>query len=139
MIFSIGYQGLPVPQFQAIVQDNNIDIVIDVRSKPNGRAFQYNRNALEVMLKEMGKAYLYKGDVLGGFTPCDLEALEWLTEIIHSGKRYLLLCFEADPRTCHRHYILSRYLGANGIEVTHILADGRKVYESDLNLQPSLL
>ena len=146
MIYTIGYQGLPLDSFKRILREADINILIDVRSKPYGRAFQYNRNALEPLLKEMGILYWYKGDVLGGFSEIKPEALAWLEgcgtpngadfgpdfKVPAVPINYLLLCFEANPRECHRHYALGRHLIGQGIDVVHLLKDGRKVAAGDL-------
>ena len=84
MIYTVGYQGMQFPTFETILDELAIDILIDVRSKPHGRAYQYNRLALEKRLKEMKRLYWYKGDVLGGFKPVEPAALErLLSELSH--------------------------------------------------------
>lgn len=152
MIYTIGYQGLQLPQFKRILEEKKIDILVDVRSKPNGRAFQYNRKALEAWLPTLSKLYWYKGDVLGGFKPIEPDALQWLEGLNHNMGiktntadtgpirfNYLLLCFEANPRECHRHYILARHLTSKGIEVIHLDKEMRETPASTLFSQPSLL
>lgn len=152
MIYSIGYQGLPLDQFKRILEEKQIDILVDVRSKPNGRAFQYNRKALEELLPAMKKLYWYKGDVLGGFKPIEPDALTWLEGLNHNMGikastadtgpirfNYLLLCFEDNPLECHRHYILARHLVSKGIEVIHLDKAMRETPASSLFSQPSLL
>ena len=84
-------------------------------------------------MEQMGLAYVYKGDVLGGFKPATAEGLKWLTGLIHQQKNFLILCFEANPVECHRHYVLARHLSVQDIEVTHLLKDGRELCESDLS------
>jgi len=155
MIYSIGYQGLQFPRFKEILVEKDISILVDVRSKPYGRAFQYNRKALEFMTKATAPTllYWYKGDVLGGFNPVKPEALKWLEGLgAPNGKEfgpafkvpdvninYLMLCFEADPRQCHRHYILAKHLMSKGINVIHLDKNGDETRAIDLDPQPTLL
>ena len=125
---------------------------VDLPGKPNGRAFQYNRKALEAWLPTLSKLYWYKGDVLGGFKPIEPDALQWLEGLNHTMGiktntadtgpirfNYLVMCFEANPRECHRHYILARHLVSKGIEVIHLDKEMRETPASALSSQPSLL
>ncbi len=155
MIYTIGYQGLPFDRFKEILVEKDINIIVDVRSKPYGRAFQYNRKALEFMTKDTPATllYWYKGDVLGGFNPIKPEALKWLESIgVPNGKEfgpgfkvpdvpinYLILCYEANPRECHRHYELAKHLMSKGIAVVHLDKAGSETRAADLEPQPTLL
>jgi uncharacterized protein (DUF488 family) len=148
MIYTIGYQGLPVERFRQIIEEKNIDIVIDVRSKPSGRAYQYNRKALEKMFLDIApKMYWYKGDILGGFAPIHESAIEWLTGCDHNMGikwegtdtgdirfNYLILCYEANPCECHRHYELGKRLLKRGIDIIH-LYQGREIKASELEVR----
>jgi uncharacterized protein (DUF488 family) len=146
MIYTIGYQGLPLHEFQRIIKEKHISILVDVRSKPYGRAFQYNRSALEPLMKSIGVLYWYKGDVLGGFAEIKPDALRWLEGCADKNAcefgsgfkvpavefNHLILCFEANPSECHRHYALTRHLLSKGFEVIHLLKGGGEIKASDL-------
>lgn len=133
MIYTIGYQGLPLTQFLQILADKRIDVLIDVRSKPYGRAVSYNRKALEELFAKLGKRYIYKGDVLGGFTPIYPPAIEWLADrICDTGVNHLILCFEKNPAECHRHYELGRRLLARDIDIMHLSYNGLNMWASEI-------
>lgn len=154
MIYTIGYQGLPLDRFKEILVEKDINIIVDVRSKPYGRAYQYNRKALEFMVKDSLILYWYKGDVLGGFAPIKPAALSWLEgigrpdngavfgpgfKVPHVEINYLLLCYEANPRECHRHYELAKHLMSKRITVIHLDKNGDETRAIDLEPQPTLL
>lgn len=65
-IFTIGHSTHPWPDFVALLDRFEIDVLIDVRSHPGSRRHpQFNRAH---MAKELGPRYLFMGDVLGGPT-----------------------------------------------------------------------
>lgn len=126
MIYSIGYQKLTMEDLQRIVRDKEVNFLVDCRSTPYGRRVEFNRKRLEAAF---GMAYLFRGDVLGGFSPINEAAIRWLAE---SGSTvHLLLCMEEDPKTCHRHYEIARRLHQYGITVTHLFR-GREIKSTEL-------
>lgn len=63
-IYSLGHGAQSIEDFIKIIDDNNIDIVIDIREKPVSRYFpHFNKNSLE---KFLTKRYMFAGEYLGG-------------------------------------------------------------------------
>ncbi|MBK5188369.1 MAG: DUF488 domain-containing protein [Gemmatimonadaceae bacterium] len=50
-------------------------------------------------------------------------ALEDLAQIVRSGRRVCLLCFEADPMHCHRTIVAALFSEKFPLEITHLIPD----------------
>lgn len=129
LIFTIGYEGATVGEFLETLQQAGVERVIDVRAVPNSRRPGFSKTPLSSALAEEGIDYVHLR-ALG--TPADGRAaaragrhedlkriyagqLE-LPEAIAESARMLelagekpsaLLCYERDPRGCHRSLLLS--------------------------------
>lgn len=142
-LFTIGYAPHSPEEFVALLKSNRIDVVADVRSSPYSQFKpEFNRESLATLLKSSNIGYVFLGEQLGarirdtgcyrnGRVVFDLAAK---TELFREGLqrvrnglgkyRIALMCAEKDPLTCHRSILVSKNAVAEGIEVTHILADG---------------
>ena len=69
MIYSIGYQKLDQKTLIEILKAHQVEVLVDVRSRPYGRKAVFNRKEIERWLPATGIEYLWKGDILGGFAP----------------------------------------------------------------------
>jgi uncharacterized protein (DUF488 family) len=131
MLYSIGHSNHPIGHFIALLESAGVKLLADVRSYPRSRfAPQFNRDALERTLPESGIDYLYLGQELGGMARGKISRAAFeqgvARLVAESGRQpTAMMCAERDPLDCHRWLWLSRELTARGIEVTHILADGR--------------
>ncbi len=66
-LYTIGHSNLSKEEFTTSLRQNNIAVLIDVRSAPYSRYVpHFNKNVLEVFLKEQGFDYRYAGELLGG-------------------------------------------------------------------------
>lgn len=121
MIYSIGYQGLPVDELERIVTGLRATIV-DVRGTPRSRNPTYSGNRLAA---RFGERYEWRGDELGNHgkhrvTDAGLERLAEETK----RRRLILMCMEKPPGDCHRHHqiavpLFERFL----LDVWHIYED----------------
>lgn len=69
MIFTIGYSVKPIEEFIAKLQEFDITVVADVRSKPYSRWNRnFNQNTLKFVLQKHNIEYLYFGGNLGGLS-----------------------------------------------------------------------
>ncbi|HWK87444.1 MAG TPA: DUF488 domain-containing protein [Xanthobacteraceae bacterium] len=131
MLFSIGHSNHTIEHFISLLAGAGVKLLADVRSYPKSRyAPQFNREALEQSLPRSGIGYLWLGKELGGMARGRIspEAFEHgLGRLIaESGKQpAAMMCAERDPLDCHRWLWLTRELTARGIEVRHILANGK--------------
>ena len=55
------------------------------------------------------------------------DALADLVELVRSGRRVSLLCFEADPAHCHRSIVASMVREKIPVEVVNLIPDSEPV------------
>src|SRR5436305_10596369 len=141
-IFTIGYEGVTVPEFIAALQKGGVGRVIDVRALPLSRGPGFSKSRLRAALEEAEIEYVHL-KALG--TPAEGRAaarsgrhkdmariyagqLE-LPEAIAQGAQMIelarerpsaLLCFEREPAHCHRSLLLDAV--AADAEVVHLFA-----------------
>ncbi len=143
-IWTVGHSTRPWEEFLALLRENGIERLVDVRHFPSsGRVPWTNRANLEANLADAGIVYAHAVD-LGGYrkpradsrsagwrnagfrgyadhmgTPEFASALDRLLEDA-KGRRTAVMCAEAVPWKCHRS-LLSDALLARGLRVIHIL------------------
>lgn len=142
-IFTVGHSIHPFELFLSLIRTHGVTAVADVRSRPFSRFNpQYNRDALNVQLRENGTRYVFLGRELGarsddptcyenGRVRYDRLAQ---TEVFRQGlnrvlagareHRIALMCAEKEPLECHRTLLVARALHGQGMNVCHILANG---------------
>jgi uncharacterized protein (DUF488 family) len=151
-IYTIGHSNHSLETFLNLLRDLRIDVVVDIRSKPNSQvAPHFNRKQLENSLKMSGFKYLYFGKELGGKpnskefyddnghvlysliakSPPFIQAIERLLKGINE-YRVALLCSEENPTDCHRRLLVGKVLQDKGVNIEHIRADGRVQSEEEL-------
>jgi hypothetical protein len=123
--YTLGYGSLKTVQDLAdIISKNNIQLLLDVRSKPNTRRF--SKKELEQVF---GKKYQSRPE-MGGFDHKPEQYHEWcevaaegLGELIlatNTGNKVLIMCAEKNPNVCHRKYFVARALEEGGHKVRHL-------------------
>ena len=156
-IFTVGHSDLSFMRFISLIQANNINHIIDVRSIPYSRHAPWSsKSRLPETLRPFKVQYTYLGHKLGGkkqsidqiakqqgITPQQIydEAIQLLLQLSMRDK-LALLCAESDPAHCHRQHIIAQTLIESGIKVIHILSDGhlKEAWKEDKPArQPSLI
>lgn len=149
-IFTVGHSSRELAAFVALLRENGVRLVADVRRFPSSRRHpHFSRPRLEAALADAGIGYVHF-EALGGrrplLDPADPEtagitdpglrayAQHSRTDAFRAAFDRLLwlaaeapvavMCAEADPARCHRG-ILTDLLLAREVEVVHILAPGR--------------
>jgi uncharacterized protein (DUF488 family) len=140
---TIGYQAATVDSFLAALRAAHIELVVDVRAVASSRRPGFSKSRLAANLAEQGIGYVHlrglgtpaKGRAAaraGRFAEmrrlyqrhlATLEAkaeLDELTELVRSGPRVCLLCFEHDPAHCHRTMVAAALGERLPIEVEHL-------------------
>jgi len=140
-IFTIGYEGTTMDAFLATLREAGVEQVIDVRALPLSRRPGFSKNILAATLKDSGIGYVHL-KALGTPKPGRDAAKkgDWLTmERVYEGQLHLpeaqaqaaqlrdlaaektsaLLCFERDPKHCHRTMLLREE--GEGFEVVDLL------------------
>lgn len=143
-VFTIGHSTHKVTRLIELLRTHGITAVADVRSQPYSRINpQFNRESLRDALKAAGISYVFMGRELGArteerscyadgkvqydllaATPAFQEGLARVTQGA-AKHRITLMCAEKDPLTCHRTILVARHLVARGVDLQHILEDGR--------------
>jgi len=121
-VFTLGTGKLTADQFYEIIKDNDVSILIDVRSKPRG----WNRGLWKsALMKRYGDKYHWLGEKLGGFdidenygSPDWIEGINEIIELSRTG-RLAIFCAEDDPERCHRS-IIANELEKRGFRVINI-------------------
>src|SRR5215207_7662723 len=124
-VTTIGYQAATIRTFLDAVRDGGVRLVVDVRAVASSRRPGFAKTRLAANLAEAGIGYVH---LRGLGTPAEGRAaaragrharmrqvyrahlatagaqaeLEALAELVRTGPRVCLLCFEADPTHCHR-------------------------------------
>ena len=66
MIHTIGHSIYEIEDFIKLLQKNNINTVVDIRSTPYSKfASQFNRELLKQILKKNSICYIFMGNLLG--------------------------------------------------------------------------
>ena len=127
MIFTIGYQGLKLPELEEVREALDATIV-DVRSKPRSRNPAYNGSALA---RVFGPRYTWQGKTLGGMPPYVMpDGLAWLTDRSRH-ETLILMCMERAPGECHRHHRIALSLPEPVYHVFHdVVVEARELARS---------
>ena len=144
VIFTIGHSRHPAAHFLELLVRHQIQIVVDVRSRPYSRfSPQFNKSQLEQAVTDHGLEYVFLGKALGGRPEggelysadgslnyarraVEQEFLAGIEEVLQlaEDKRVALMCAEEDPEKCHRWLLVGRTLAARGFSIVHIRGDG---------------
>jgi uncharacterized protein (DUF488 family) len=145
VLFTIGYEKLDQKQFMAHLSYHGVDVVADIRKLPVSRKKGFSKTALGETLSHKGIDYLnyqalgapkelrdelYKsGNYDRFFSKYEnnisdkADHLADILSLINRGRSVALLCFERDPKICHRKIVAEeiRKLDDNGLRVEHIV------------------
>jgi len=143
-LFSVGHSHHTVETFLALLCENGVTAVADVRSSPYSRRLpHFNRRDLEAALRTNEIAYVFIGDRLGG-RPQDAGLYdergvvdyarvrltphfrEGLARLVYGLDRYTIamMCAEDDPLDCHRGLMIAPALVELGLAPRHLRRDG---------------
>lgn len=146
-VYTVGHSNRSLEEFLEILEEQGIQVILDVRRWPTSSRYpHFDRNRLQMALKERGMKYLWLGDLLGGYRRKGLGEsspnMGWsrggfrnyadyaLTEEFRGGlerilckarrERTSIMCSERFYWRCHRR-IIADHLLAMGVEVIHII------------------
>jgi len=139
-LFTIGHSSADWQTFLAALQQFEISLLIDVRSRPRSSRFpHFSQPELEQSLCNAGIRYLFLGEELGG-RPDDPKVYREDGLVNYRARRksrgfhagldrvltelgqdtLVLMCAEEDPLTCHRFLMICPELTGAGVEPRHI-------------------
>ncbi|MEP7066251.1 MAG: DUF488 domain-containing protein [Gemmatimonadota bacterium] len=148
---TIGYQGATLDGFRRALKEARIELLIDIRAVASSRRPGFSKSKLSAGLADAGIDYLHLR-TLG--TPADgraaaragrhpemrtiflahmatadaKSALEDVAELVRSGRRICLLCFEADPAHCHRSIVASLLGELLPLRITHLMPEADPLF-----------
>lgn len=143
---TIGYEQAVQSRVIDELTHANVDILVDVRAVAASRKPGFSKNQLAAGLIEKGIAYLHfqklgtpkegrdaarSGNMAKLFkiysrhlkTKGAQEEMSELADLMKSGCRVCLLCFERNPGECHRQWIAEEIEERTGVKVLHLAAD----------------
>ena len=141
-LFTIGHSTRELDDFVALLRENEIERLADIRRFPGSRRYpHFSRDALSQSLPEQEIEYIHVPELGGRRTPLpDSPNVFWrndqfrayadhmgtdefrtaVEDLLASPKRTCVMCAEAVPWRCHRN-LLADDLTRRGVEVLHIL------------------
>ncbi|MFC5461743.1 DUF488 family protein [Massilia niabensis] len=149
IVCTIGHSNRPIEEFIALLQENGVQFLLDIRTVPKSRHNpQFGQDLLPVSLAEAGIAYRQMPG-LGGLrrplkdspnsgwrntsfrgyadymqTPEFNQNVEEVVQLA-SNTRCALMCAESVPWRCHRSMVADA-LAVRGIQAEHIINRGKR-------------
>lgn len=138
--FSIGYQGRPIYDFCALLIENRVEVLVDVRERAWSMRPPYRKTALRESLAAAGIEYIHLREAGNPFRPrkgepkdfedCARRYREHLRrnpdvlgrarELARSA-RVAFFCYEEEAAECHRGVLIQAMAkGWPSLEVCHI-------------------
>ncbi|MFW5945787.1 MAG: DUF488 family protein [Candidatus Natronoplasma sp.] len=154
-IYSIGHSNLKIGDFIALLKENDIELVVDIRRYPSSFVYStFEEENIKEELDKEGIDYIWKGEIFGGFRDETLgdespnkgwdatgfrtyadhalsdEFQEELDELIDmsESKNIAIMCAESIYWKCYRR-ILCDWLVAKGKTVIHLRKGEIKKHE----------
>lgn len=141
-LYTIGYEGAELSDLIGTLVEAGVQHVLDVREVPQSRRRGFSKKALGEALSgqkigyshdrqlgdpKHGREAARRGDMVQFKMifeahldlPASQEALRGAAEIIEE-KRTVLLCYERDPRQCHRTLVAQRLLGLRSLKIENL-------------------
>lgn len=153
-LYTIGHSQHKFDYFAYLLNLNEINCVVDVRSVPYSKYVDsYNKNVLKKELSNISINYYDMGRYFGA-RPKDIclysedgcldfekviktdlfnKGLDNVILGLKKGNNIALMCAEKDPIDCHRAIMVARAFSLKGINAIHILPDGKLQSQCDLD------
>ena len=126
-LFTVGYEGKSLESFINLLIKNDVHLLCDVRKNPLSRKFGFSKSKLQHVLETIGIKYIHIPEVgidsekrANLKTQSDYDELfkvykanipsissyiDTIAELLKKDGRVVLMCYEEDPESCHRHLI----------------------------------
>lgn len=139
-LYTIGYEGTDIADFLATLQGVKAHVLLDVRELPMSRRKGFSKTALKNALAEVGISYRHEKQLgspkavrhrlredwdyprffrdFNKHLKQHTELLAQLTEELAGN--VVLMCYEKDPTTCHRHSVVNALAHRAGLEPIHL-------------------
>lgn len=158
VLFSVGYEGTDIDRFVRTLKAAGVERLADVRAVAVSRKTGFSKTKLAARLAEEGIEYCHfiaLGDPKPGreaaragdfelfrsiygahiVTESARSALQELVQFAQSAPT-CLLCFERDPKTCHRTIVAREVTDETGFKVFNLFADDPDRYVRNASKLP---
>jgi uncharacterized protein (DUF488 family) len=145
-VFTLGYEKRTLEEFLRVLREERIDVVVDVRDVPWSHKPGFSKRPLSEALAAAGLEYVHAGfagnpKALRSTARDNDEAIrlyakhlrshrEILSEMdalleprLAKDERVCLICFERDPRDCHRSILAAAWAKGRKAGVRHLGVD----------------
>lgn len=154
LLYTIGHSRYEFDYFGDLLEKYEINYLLDVRSTPYSKyAETYNKEQLSSLLFSRGIKYSFMGKFFGArpnnielynregyldfgktsHSDLFLEGMENVKLGLKKGNNIVLMCTEKDPIDCHRAIMVARAFSLDGVEVQHILSNGKLQTQQELD------
>lgn len=138
VLFTIGYEGKSIEAFINTLIMNDVRLLCDVRKKPISRKFGFSKGKLEHITQTVGIKYVHIPDLgiesdkrssletpedyrclfkdYEKTLPSRLVYLNDVYRLLQQNTRVALMCFELEPKMCHRHIIRDYIVGTHRVK-----------------------
>ena len=154
-VYTIGYGSRNLTDFIRVLQQQQIEFLIDVRSQPYSRHKpDFSKEPLKQFLAEEGIRYVFMGHQLGGRPEdpdcyregiLDYDLLEQMPfykagiarvqDAVGKGFRVALMCSEEKPEQCHRGKLIGRTLSVMSVAIRHIDENDQLITQEEMMLR----
>jgi uncharacterized protein (DUF488 family) len=137
-LFTIGYEGKTVEHFANELIQHGVRVLCDVRKNPISRKFGFSQKKLKHIVETVGIKYEHipdlgiesqdrqyletDADYVELFTQYRLQlpkkqnSIDLLIDRLNTQKRIALVCYEQDPKYCHRKQIADYIVSYSDVE-----------------------
>ena len=144
-LFTIGYEGAQVAAFLTRLQAAGIDVLVDVRELPLSRRRGFSKTQLAELLKRRCIRYVHKRELgapreirhelrdtgdygeyfarFNAYLRTQRAALDRLIE--ECVGHVVLMCFERDPKECHRSAVARELCNLTDLSPVHLDVEER--------------
>ncbi len=151
-IYTIGYGSRSIDEFIALLRENAVTSLVDVRTSPySSFRPEFSREPLASTLDVAGIRYIFLGKELGGkpnSPDCYVDGkvdygrlrekdfykrgISRLLEALDQRYRIALMCSEGRPEDCHRSKLIGVSLSEAGIPLVHLDEEGARLGQDEV-------
>lgn len=144
-LFTIGYEQVPSSAVLQELAAAEVELLVDVRAVAASRRAGFSKRQLAAGLDDSGIGYLHlralgtpkegrlaarSGDLKTLWriyakhlkTPEAKEEMDELVQLVESGRRVCLLCYERDVNHCHRRRVAEIVQERAGAKISNLIA-----------------
>jgi uncharacterized phage-associated protein len=144
-VYTIGYEGMSIDEFLAVLLRKGIRRIIDTRNSPLSRKYGFSAETLQRRCEEFGVEYCGfpqlgipstvrhratgEESLWGYYRRTVISKSDSVLAIVSSAcleAPSALLCFESDPRECHRHILAGSISDRTDLPIIHFRREKRK-------------